>query len=92
MHPFIAPPTETPLPLLADLAWHASYDLLEATRAGDRHKATIPAAWLNSTREHPNCTPALRRMAGHALEIGMAAFGGTAPRFEPLQSCDGESA
>ncbi len=88
----IALPPKTSLPLLADLAWHASHDLIEAARAGNRQAATLPAMWLSNTREHPNCSPALARMAGHALEIGLASFGGTVPAFSPLQPDDGEAA
>lgn len=82
---FLSPPADMPLPQLIDLAWHASFDLLEATRAGNRQGAIIPAAWLRATRDHPRATPALKRMAGHALELGLAAFGGGALPSEPVQ-------
>lgn len=91
MAALLSPPADTPLPHLIDLAWHASFDLLEAIRAGDLHAAVIPAAWLAATREHPRATPALKRMAGHTLEISLKAFGGTAPAFDPVQPSDGEA-
>lgn len=78
--------------LAAWLIWTASRRLLAAAREGRRDTAENFGRALVNTREHPACTPSMRRVIDSALTIALARFGGAGPGFTPAQSDEGDVA